>query len=98
MDNPLSSDSASANVPEPFTLVALARQDLTAGEMVHFDVDSTGTITSPNFIFVPTTPRLAKLSGVVAATSITSAAQSESSTSSHDIGPGGRQHGDAPLV
>ena len=91
MDTPISSDSAPANAVEPFTLVALARQDLTAGEMIHFDIDSAGNITSTNFIFVPTTPPLAKLSGAagVTATSTTCTNQLDlkSSTSSHDQGP-----------
>src|SRR5688572_28261579 len=88
MDNPLSPDSSPANVTEPFTLVALARRDLTAGEMVHFDVDSAGHITSPNFIFVPTTPLVAKISAVTTVTvaSGTSTTQSESTTSDRDQG------------
>jgi hypothetical protein len=61
MENALPFESHPAHLIEPFTLVALARQDLTAGEMIHFDVDSSGKITSPNFLFVPTTPRLAKI-------------------------------------
>jgi hypothetical protein len=102
MDGPLSSDSAPANVVEPFTLVALARQDLTAGEMVHFDVDSAGNITSTNFIFVPTTPRLTKLSAGAAltgtSTSFTNQTESKPSTSSHDQGPAGSSStGAAPV-
>lgn len=80
MDKPLSSDSGPANTTEPFTLVALASTDLTAGELIHFDVDSAGNITSPNFVFVPTTPRLAKLAGqgAVTLTTVTSMSQSDS--------------------
>src|SRR5688572_30738284 len=86
MDNTFSSDSAAANGTEPFTLVALARRDLTAGEMVHFDVDSSGNITSPNFLFVPTTPRLAKISAVTTTivASGTSTIQSETTAPDPD--------------
>ena len=74
MDNALPSESVPSNLTEPFTLVALASTDLTAGEMIHFDVDAAGMITSPNFVFVPTTPRVAKISAVctVTLTSVTS--------------------------
>jgi hypothetical protein len=88
MDNPISPDSVLANVTEPFTLVALARQDLTTGEIVHFDVDSAGNITSPNFLFLPTNPRVSKISGVTTATvaSGTSTTQVASTTSDPDQG------------
>ena len=78
MDKAPSSDALPANTTEPFTLVALASTNLTAGEMVHFDVDSAGNITSPNFVFVPTTPRVAKIAavGAVTLTSVTSTSQS----------------------
>ena len=73
MENELPSDSTPRNETEPFTLVALVSTDLMAGEMVHFDVDAAGNITSPNFVFTPTTPRIVKVSviGAVTLTSVT---------------------------
>ena len=88
MDNPLSSDSSPANLIEPFTMVALARQDLSAGEMVHFDVDSAGKITSTNFLFVPTTPRVTKMSDVMTVTVGGDASTTQSETSTSDPAQG----------
>ena len=89
MENALPSDPAPPNNTEPFTLVALASTDLTAGEMVHFDVDSAGNITSPNFVFTPTTPRVAKISviGAVTLTSVTAQSVSAPPISQTNTGP-----------
>lgn len=90
MDDALSSNSNPECVTEAFTLVALVSTDLTAGEMVHFDVDAAGNITSPNFAFVATTPRVAKITAVqaVTPTPVTSTGQSES-TAALDVSPTG---------
>ena len=88
MDNLPSFEPIPAPTTEPFTLVALASTDLNAGEMVHFDVDSAGNITSPNFTFVATTPRLGKIAAlqVEMHASVTVANQSESIVTA-DVSP-----------